>query len=67
MRRKLTTEERAMAMAWFRKNKLPLLQTDKNNVSFHVEEEVDDNGKIQFIATVLEVKEVVVPTKRAAP
>lgn len=54
MARKLTLSELQMATAWFRENRLPLLKATGKNVRFHVEDDVDDEGKVHFVTTTSE-------------
>ncbi len=54
MARKLTLKELQVATAWFRENRLPLIKATGNNVRFHIEDDVDDEGKVHFVTTTSE-------------
>ena len=65
MGKKLTTEEKQKAMAWFRKNELPLLEGMGARVQFTVEDELDDEGKVYFRTLIIKTVEgITPPTKK---
>ena len=45
---------RTHVTAWFRENRLPLIKATGNNVRFHIEDDVDDEGKVHFVTTTSE-------------
>ncbi len=65
MGKKLSTKERAAAMDWFRKNQLPLLETADAKVRFTVDEELDDDGNVQFQTVIMKPAKVVYPPERS--
>ena len=49
---KLTAEQKKKADAWFRKHRLPQLEAPGKIVSFRVEDELDENGRVKFTHTI---------------
>jgi hypothetical protein len=52
MTTKLTPEQKQKADAWFRKNRLPQLETPGKIVRFRVRDELDENGRVRFAHTI---------------